>query len=100
MVACGSIGGETMEITNVKVTLVDDPSLKAIATLTFDGCFVVKGVKVVKGDRGLFVAMPSRKLPDETYQDVAYPSNREMADKVRGMVLERYRMAKSMTVKA
>jgi len=88
-----------MEITNVKVTLVDDPSLKAIATLTFDGCFVIKGVKVVTGERGLFVAMPSRKLPDRTHQDVAYPSTREMAEKVRTMVLDQYRMAVSMAVK-
>lgn len=79
-----------MEITNVKVTLVDDPSLKAIVTLTFDACFVVKGIKVVQGDRGLFVAMPSRKLPDSTYQDVAYPSTREMAEKLRTMILDRY----------
>lgn len=88
-----------MEITNVKVTIVDDPALKAIATITFDGCFVVKGIKVVKGERGLFVAMPSRKLPDETHQDVAYPSTKEMADKMRELILDRYRMASSMTVK-
>jgi stage V sporulation protein G len=89
--------GEAMEITNVKVTTVDDPSLKAIATITFDGCFVVKGIKVVKGERGLFVAMPSRKLPDLTYQDVAYPSTKEMADKMRGLIMDRYRMATSMS---
>ena len=86
-----------MEITNVKVTLVDDPALKAIATITFDCCFVVKGIKVVKGDRGLFVAMPSRRLPDDTHQDVAYPSTVDMAHKVRGMILDRYRMATAMT---
>jgi stage V sporulation protein G len=87
-----------MEITGTKVTLVDDPSLKAIATLTFDGCFVVKGIKVVEGERGLFVAMPSRKLPDGTYQDVAYPSTREMAETIRSLVLERYRNARGAKV--
>ncbi len=87
-----------MEITNTKVTLVDDPSLKAIATLTFDACFVIKGIKVVRGERGLFVAMPSRKLPDGTYQDVAYPSTREMAEKIRTLVLERYHNARGARV--
>ncbi len=88
-----------MEITNVKVTLVNDPSLKAIATLTFDGCFVVKGLKVVQGERGLFVAMPSRKLPDNTYQDVAYPSTREMTEKIRTLILERYHTAAGVRVR-
>ena len=87
-----------MEITNVKVTLVDDPALKAIATLTFDSCFVVKGIKVVLGDRGLFVAMPSRRLPDGTYQDVAYPSTREMTDRLRTLVLEQYHAASGTRV--
>ncbi len=79
-----------MEITHVKVTLVDDPSLKAIATLTLDGCFVIKGIKLVQGDRGVFVAMPSQKLPDGSYRDVAYPSTPEMARAVRSLVLEEF----------
>ena len=87
-----------MEITGTKVTLVEDPSLKAIATITFDGCFVVKGIKVVEGERGLFVAMPSRRLPDGTYQDVAYPSTRDMAERIRALVLDRYRNARSAQV--
>jgi stage V sporulation protein G len=79
-----------MEITHVKVTLVDDPSLKAIATLTLDGCFVIKGIKLVQGDRGVFVAMPSQKLPDGSYRDIAYPCTPEMAKLVRELVLSEY----------
>ena len=90
----------SMEITNVKVTTVDDPSLKAIATLTFDACFVVKGIKVVLGKQGLFVAMPSRKLPDGTYQDVAYPRTRDMSDRVRSLILERYHTCVTQKVKS
>ncbi|MCK4303403.1 MAG: SpoVG family protein [Candidatus Eisenbacteria sp.] len=88
-----------MEITDVKITLVDDPALKAITTLTLDACFVIKGIKVVRGNRGLFVAMPSRKLPDGTYQDVAYPSTRELAESIRSLVLERYEKAVSIHTK-
>ena len=82
-----------MEITNVKVTLVDDPALKAIATLTFDACFVVKGIKVVLGERGLFVAMPSRRLPDGTYQDVAHPINTEFRSELQLAILDAYEKA-------
>ncbi len=89
-----------MEITNVKVTTVNDPSLKAIATITFDSCFVVKGIKVVLGKQGLFVAMPSRKLPDGSYQDVAYPRTRDMSDRLRGLILERYHTCVAQKVKS
>ena len=67
-----------MEITHVRVSLVSDPRLKGIATITFDDCFVVKGIKIVQGEQGPFVAMPSRKLPDGSFQDVAYPTSKEM----------------------
>ena len=79
-----------MQITAVKLSLVDDPSLKAIIAITFDDCFVVKGIKVIQGKQDLFVAMPSRKLPDGTYQDVAFPTAPELRDEIRTLVLERY----------
>ena len=60
---------------------------------------IVKGIKVVQGERGLFVAMPSRRLPDGTYQDVAYPSTREMTEKVRNLVLEHYHNAVGVRVR-
>ncbi len=79
-----------MEITAVKLSLVDDPALKAIASLTFDSCFVIKGIKVVQGENGVFVAMPSQRMKDGTYRDVAYPSTPELAERIRTLVLERY----------
>ena len=82
-----------MQITAVKVSVVEDPSLKAVATLTFDDCFVVKGIKVVRGEQGLFVAMPSRKLPDGTYQDVAFPTTAELREEIRAIILQRYEEA-------
>jgi stage V sporulation protein G len=82
-----------MQITGSKLSLVDDPSLKAVIAITFDDCFVVKGIKVIQGEQGLFVAMPSRKLPDGTYQDVAFPTVPELRDEIRTLVLERYEAA-------
>jgi stage V sporulation protein G len=79
-----------MQITAIKVSLVEDPSLKAVATVTFDDCFVVKGIKLILGEQGLFVAMPSRKLPDGTYQDVAFPTTAEMRERLRSLVMEQY----------
>jgi stage V sporulation protein G len=82
-----------MQITGIKLSLVDDPSLKAVIAITLDDCFVVKGIKVIQGEQGLFVAMPSRKLPDGTYQDVAFPTVPELRDEIRTLVLERYEAA-------
>lgn len=79
-----------MQITALKVSVVEDPSLKAVATITFDDCFVVKGIKVVRGEQGLFVAMPSRKLPDGTYQDVAFPTTAELRKEICTLILQRY----------
>ncbi|MBD3237273.1 MAG: hypothetical protein GF330_11250 [Candidatus Eisenbacteria bacterium] len=83
-----------MQITAVKVSVVEDPSLKAVATITFDDCFVVKGIKVVLGEQGLFVAMPSRKLPDGSYQDVAFPTTPPLREEIRSIVLQRYEAAR------
>ena len=62
-----------MRITDVKISLRDDEKLKAFATVTFEDCFVVRGMKVIQAARGLFVAMPARRKPDGTFQDVAHP---------------------------
>ena len=67
-----------MEIAEVRVTLRDEARLKAFANVTFDNAFVVRGMKIIKGNSGYFIAMPSRRRPNGTYQDVAHPVNREM----------------------
>ncbi len=79
-----------MEITEARVTLWDEARLKGFANVTFDNVFVVRGMKIIKGNAGFFVAMPSRKRLDGTYQDVAHPVNREMRRMLEEKVLEAY----------
>ncbi len=66
-----------MEITEVRVHLRSEDKLKAFATVTFDGCFVVRNMKVIEGGEGLILCMPSRKMPDGTFKDVAHPISAE-----------------------
>ena len=79
-----------MEITEIRIKLKDDGKLRAFARLTFDDCFVVRGLKVIEGSNGMFVAMPSRKKPDGTFQDVAHPITNEMRQVIEKKVLEEY----------
>jgi stage V sporulation protein G len=74
-----------MEITEVRVFPVDEDRLKGYATITLDSCFLIRDLKIIMGNKGLFVAMPSKKRKDGTYQDLAHPLNRE----TRGMIEER-----------
>ncbi len=62
-----------MEITEVRVHLRNEEKLKAFATVTFDRCFVVRNLKVIGSEKGLILCMPSRKMPDGTFKDVAHP---------------------------
>ena len=64
-----------IEITEVRVSLRNDEKLKAFVSITLNDSFVVRGLKVIKGNTGLFVAMPSRKRPDGQHQDLAHPIN-------------------------
>jgi stage V sporulation protein G len=80
-----------MEITEVKVTLVEDPKLKAFATITIDDDFVVRGLKIIEGRSGVFVAMPARKLADGTWQDIAHPINVQTREQLERAVLSVYR---------
>jgi stage V sporulation protein G len=75
-----------MEITEVRIHPVDDEErLKAYVAITLDHCFVVRDLKIIDGDEGLFVAMPSRRRRDGTYRDIAHPLNAE----TRAMLEER-----------
>ncbi len=82
-----------MEITEVRVSPRDEDRLKAFITVTFDDCFVVRGVKVIDGPDGLFVAMPSRRRQDGKFQDIAHPINREMRHRLEARVLAEYHLA-------
>src|SRR4051794_21572197 len=79
-----------MEITEVRVFPVNEERLKAYVTITLDACFVVRDLKVINGNTGLFVAMPAKKRKDGTYKDIAHPLNAEMRVKMERIVLAEY----------
>ena len=64
-----------MEISEIRITLRDDNKLKGFASITLENAFVVRGLKIIEGASGLFIAMPSRKRKDGTFQDIAHPIN-------------------------
>ena len=80
-----------MEITEVRVFPVNEDKLKAYATITFDHCFVVRDLKVIQGNNGLFVAMPSKKRKDGTFKDTAHPLNTQTREMIESKVLAEYR---------
>lgn len=79
-----------MEITEVKVFPVNEERLKAFVTITFDDCFVIRDLKVINGNNGLFVAMPSKKRKDGTYKDIAHPLDNETRSMIEDKVLKEY----------
>ena len=79
-----------MEITEVRVHLRNEEKLKAFATVTFDDCFVVRNMKIISGSQGLILCMPSRKLADGTYKDVAHPINADFRKIIEDKVMACY----------
>ncbi|MCB1213898.1 MAG: septation regulator SpoVG [Deltaproteobacteria bacterium] len=81
-----------MDITEVRVFLVSEgeEKLKAYATITMDDCFVVRDLKIIHGNNGLFVAMPSKKRKDGTFRDVAHPLNNEFRSQIEEKVLDAF----------
>jgi len=79
-----------MKITEVRVSLRDDAKLKAFASITLDDCFVIRGLKIIEGKTGTFVAMPSRKRKDGEYQDIAHPINNSARDEMEHTILAEY----------
>ena len=79
-----------MQITEINVFPVDEDKLKAYVTLIFDNCFVVRDLKIIKGNTGLFVAMPSKKRKDGTFRDIAHPLNSEMRNEMESAILSHY----------
>ena len=83
-----------MQITDVRVRRVSkDGKMKAVVSITIDNEFVVHDIKVIEGDKGLFIAMPSRKAGDGEYRDIAHPINSETRDKIQRIILEKYEIA-------
>ena len=80
-----------MKITEVKVFPVNEDRLKAYVTITLENCFVVRDLKIIKGNEGLFVAMPSKKRKDGQFKDIAHPLNNQMRQYLEDKVLSLYR---------
>ncbi|NLU36006.1 MAG: septation regulator SpoVG [Clostridiales bacterium] len=80
-----------MTITDVRIRKIQsEGKMRAVASVTFDDSFVVHDIKVIEGQSGLFIAMPSRKTPDGEYRDIAHPINSETREKLQNIVLEKY----------
>lgn len=87
-----------MKVTDVRVRRVaKEGKMKAIVSITLDEEFVVHDIKVIEGEKGLFIAMPSRKAADGEYRDIAHPINSGTRDMIQGVVLERYKEALTET---
>ena len=84
-----------MKITDIRIRIVkkDDNKLKAVASLTIDDCFAVHDIKVIDGNQGLFIAMPSRKTPEGTYKDIVHPLNTETRESIKSLILAEYEKA-------
>lgn len=80
-----------MEITEVNITLRDEDKLRAFVNITFDDVFVIRGLKVIQGNRGLFVCMPSRRMEDGSHKDIAHPITNEFRQAIEERVLHDFR---------
>ena len=80
-----------MQITDVRVRkITKEGKMKAVVSITLDDEFVVHDIKVIDGEKGLFIAMPSRKAADGEYRDIAHPINSSTREKIQELILEKY----------
>lgn len=83
-----------MQITDVRVRkITKEGKMKAIVSVTIDDEFVVHDIKVIEGEKGLFIAMPSKKAADGEYRDIAHPINSSTRDSIQSIVLDAYEKA-------
>ncbi|MCI8616015.1 septation protein SpoVG [Parablautia intestinalis] len=83
-----------MQITDVRVRkITKEGKMRAIVSITIDDEFVVHDIKVIEGDKGLFIAMPSKKATDGEYRDIAHPINSSTREKIQKIILDRYQKA-------
>ncbi|MBC5742698.1 septation regulator SpoVG [Lachnospiraceae bacterium MD308] len=83
-----------MQITDVRARRVaKEGKLKAVVSVTMDGEFVVHDIKVIEGEKGLFIAMPSKKAVDGEYRDIAHPINSSTRERIQSIILEEYEKA-------
>ncbi|MFG6327457.1 MAG: septation regulator SpoVG [Lachnospiraceae bacterium] len=87
-----------MQITDVRVKKVaKEGKMKAIVSITIDNEFVVHDIKVIEGEKGLFIAMPSKKSLDGEYRDIAHPINSDTRDNIQSIILEKYEQSLTET---
>lgn len=80
-----------MQITDVRIRKVEkEGKMKAVVSITIDEQFVVHDIKVIEGDKGLFIAMPSRKAADGEYRDIAHPINSDTRERIQTLILQKY----------
>lgn len=80
-----------MQITDVRIRKVEkEGKMRAVVSITIDEEFVVHDIKVIEGEKGLFIAMPSRKAADGEYRDIAHPINSQTRERIQQMILEKY----------
>jgi stage V sporulation protein G len=82
-----------MEITQIRVFPVDEEKLKAFVSIVFDDCFVISDIKIIQGNSGLFVSMPSKKRKNGTFRDIAHPLNNETRRRFEEQIIGEYRDA-------
>ena len=83
-----------MQITDVRVRKVaKEGKMRAVVSITIDNEFVVHDIKVIEGEKGLFIAMPSRKAADGEYRDIAHPINSATRERIQALILEKYEQA-------
>lgn len=86
-----------MQITDVRVRKVSkEGKMKAVVSITIDDEFVVHDIKVIEGEKGLFIAMPSRKASDGEYRDIAHPISSVTRDRIQTLILEKYKETASL----
>ncbi len=80
-----------MQITDVRVRkITKEGKMRAVVSITIDNEFVIHDIKVIEGDKGLFIAMPSRKSSDGEYRDIAHPINSETREAIQNLIISRY----------
>lgn len=80
-----------MKVTDVRIRKIqEEGKMKAIVSVTFDNEFVVHDIKIIDGQNGLFVAMPSRKMADGEFRDIAHPINAETRQKIQEAIFQEY----------
>ena len=86
-----------MKITDVRIRRINsEGKMKAIVSVTFDEEFVVHDIKIIEGQNGMFIAMPSRKTPDGEYKDIAHPINAQTREMIQTAVLEKFEAISEM----